>query len=133
MPGRNTVIRGLQPGFINVIAETAMRVINAKMQSTRNIFAVWDYAEALDSLIGILPPEAKKDITDKLGVDVDIVIEEALANCRADPLAHPYVNNARCLKQVKKDLDKLFRIVFEVAHRRGLFVIEKEVFSGREA
>ena len=129
---RMKTIRALQPGFIAVISEVAIEALRAKIQAARNPFAAYDYAEALDALISILPPEAKQDITKRLGVDVDIVVQEAMAGCEEDPYAHPYVNTSRCLQRVKEDLDKLLRIVFDVAHRRGLFVVEREVMYGRE-
>lgn len=132
MPSRAMRVKGLQPGYIAVVTETALQAIRAKIEASRNPFAAYDYAEALDALISILPPEAKADLTKKLGVDVDIVVQEALASCRRDPLAHPYVNESRCLRKVKEDLDKLLRVIFDVAHKRGLFVVEKEVMLSRE-
>ncbi|BAA79812.2 hypothetical protein ASQ66_gp11 [Aeropyrum pernix spindle-shaped virus 1] len=130
---RFRTVKSLQPGFIAVISEVALEAVKAKIAASRNPFAAYDYAEALDALISVLPPEAKQDITKRLGVDVDIVVEEALGSCSRDPNAHPYVNEARCLRRVKEDLDKLLRVVFDVAHRRGLFVVEREVLYGGEA
>ncbi len=132
MKGSLRTVRALQPGFVAVVSEVALQAVKAKIQAFRNPFAVYDYAEALDALISILPPEMKADITSRLGVDVDVVVREALGGCVEDPYAHPYVNASRCLRQVKKDLDKLLRVVFDVAHRRGLFVVEREVVYSRE-
>ena len=126
-------VRALQPGYIAVISEVALQALRAKIEAARNPFAAYEYAEALDALISILPPEAKQDITKRLGIDVDVVVQEALQSCERDEFAHPYVNEARCMRRVKEDLDKLLRVVFDVAHRRGLFVIEKEVTMSREA
>ena len=132
MASRIRMVRALQPGFIAVISEVALQALRAKIQASRDPFAAYDYAEALDALISILPPEAKQDITNRLKVDVDTVVQEALESCEEDPHAHPYVNATRCLRQVKEDLDKLLRVIFDVAHRRGLFVVEKEVMYSRE-
>ncbi len=132
MASRYRTVRALQPGFIAVVTETAIQAIRAKIAASRNPFAAYDYAEALDALISILPPEAKQDITRRLNVDVDVVVREALDSCEEDPQAHPYVNASRCLRRLKEDLDKLLRVVFDVAHRRGLFVVEKEVIASRE-
>lgn len=126
-------VRALQPGFVAVISEVALQAVRAKIEAARNPFAAYDYAEALDALISILPPEAKADITKRLGVDVDLVVDEAMGSCESDPAAHPYINATRCLRRVKEDLDKLLRVIFDVAHRRGLFVIEREVVYGGEA
>ena len=129
---RFKTVRALQPGFIAVVSEVALQALKAKIEAARNVFAAYDYAEALDALISILPPEAKQDITKRLGIDVDTVVSEALESCEDDPHAHPYVNASRCLRQLKGDLDKLLRVVFDVAHRRGLFVVEREEMYGRE-
>lgn len=132
MPSRRTTVKALQPGFIAVVSEVALQALKAKIQASRNPFAAYDYAEALDALISILPPDAKAEITKRLRVDVDVVVREALDSCDDDPQAHPYVNASRCLRRMKEDLDKLLRVVFDVAHRKGLFVIEKEVELSRE-
>ena len=130
--GRHRAVRALQPGYISVVSEVALEAVKAKINASRDPFSVYDYAEALDALISILPPEAKQDIITRLGVDVDVVVEDALSSCDRDEFAHPYVNEVSCLRRVKEDLDKLLRVVFDVAHRRGLFVVEREVAVGRE-
>ena len=132
MASKFRTVRALQPGFIAVISEVALQALRAKIQASRDPFAAYDYAEALDALISILPPEAKQDVTKRLGVDVDIVVQEAMAGCEDDPHTHPYINSTRCLRRVKEDLDKLLRVVFDIAHRRGLFVVEREVLASRE-
>ena len=126
-------IRGLQPGYISVVSETALKAVNAKLEAAKDPFAVYDYAEALDALLAILPPEAKARITKTLGIDIDRVIDDALEACERDPYAHPYSNATKCLQELKRDLDKFLRIIFDVAHREGLFVIEKEVEASMEA
>ena len=128
---RQRTIRGLQPSYISVITDTALQAIRAKIAAARNPFATYMYAEALDALIAILPPEVKKDLSN-YDVDVDTVLEEARSKCRPDPDNHPYVNTVQCLRLIKRDLDKLIRIVFDLAHRRGLFLLEREVIMGSE-
>lgn len=125
-------VRGLQPGYISVVAETALQAIRAKIMASRVPFFTYDYAEAIDALISIMPVEIKRALTENYRIDVDAVVSEALEHCKRDPLAHPYVNEVKCLKLVKQDLDKLLRIVFDLAHEHGLFVLERVIDYGRE-
>ena len=120
-------IKGYQPSYISIITETALRAINAKIEASRNPLLVYDYAEAIDALVSILPVDIKRELKQKHGIDVDVVVEEALSSCRRDPYAHPYVNDVRCLREVKRDLDDLLRVVFDIAHRKGLFVVEQAI------
>lgn len=145
--GREKTVKALQPSYISVVAQVALQALQAKILASRNPFAVYDYAEALDALIAILPPEAKQRLAYYLKLaeegegeldeetlrEVDNIVESTMARCIRDPLAHPYANATRCLRSVKIELDTLLRIVFDVAHRAGLFVVEREVELGREA
>ena len=124
-------VRGLQPGYISVVAEAAMQAVRAKIEAARNPLLTYDYAEAIDSLLSVMPPEVKR-ILAKHEIDVDNVVSSALGKCERDEFAHPYVNEVRCLREVKRDLDKLLRLVFDAAHRVGLFVVEKEVVRSSE-
>ena len=129
---RYRLVKALQPSYVGVVSEIALEAVRAKMSAARDPFATYDYAEAIDALVAIMPPEVKATLNRRLGVDVDTVVEEALNSCERDEYAHPYVNQARCLRVVKRDLDKLLRAVFDVAHRHGLFVVEREEVAGRE-
>ncbi len=144
--GREKTVRALQPSYISVVAQVALQALQAKILASRNPFAVYDYAEALDALIAILPPEAKsrlayylklasegEELDEEVLREVDNIVENTMSRCSQDPLVHPYVNASKCLRSVKVELDTLLRIVFDVAHRAGLFVVEREVMRGREA
>ena len=144
--GRLKVVKALQPSYIGIVAEVALKALQGKVEAARNPFAVYDYAEALDALIAILPPEAKaklayvlrlagegEDINEDVMREVDNIVENTMVKCTQDPLAHPYVNASRCLRSVKMELDALLRIVFDIAHRVGLFVVEKDEEISREA
>ena len=144
--GREKTVRALQPSYVSVVAQVALQALQAKIHASRDPFMVYDYAEALDALIAILPPEAKsrlayylklaeegEELDEEVLREVDNIIENTMARCTHDPLAHPYANATRCLRSVKIELDTLLRIVFDVAHRAGLFVVEREVALGREA
>lgn len=146
MRARSSVVKALQPGYIAVVSDVALRALQAKIAAARNPFAVYDYAEALDALIAVLPPEAKnrlahylkiaaedEELTDDELREVDSIVENMMARCKHDEFAHPYANAVRCLRGVKGELDSLLRLVFDVAHKTGLFVVEKEVTMGREA
>ena len=131
-------IRGMQSPYAGVLNQVVLTIVELKLQSARDPYATWDYAEALDAFMIILPIEVKNRIARMLGIEdlpwaTDIISDE-YEKCMAerDPYTPLPASEAHCLRRARSQLDMLFRLMFNEAHRAGLFIIERSITVRRE-
>ncbi len=134
-------VRGLYGNYQFLLVRAVSNAMESKRLASFNPELVEVYAEDLDTLWGLLPPRAQRELKarlrEALGVeegsfeDFEKRVDE---ECRAqrDEFTHPMVYRRRCAAVKKKALDSIFRIILGVMHRHRLFLSVRGVERGRE-
>jgi len=127
--------RGVHPVYM-VLARALDRALEAKIESARAPMASWDYAEAVDAVLFLMPTEVKSRLAEGFGGPVWAIelLGEAVDECmkERDPYEPEPAVYRRCLRSARREVDALFRLVLDAAHEYGLFVLEKRTRRARE-
>ena len=123
-----------------VFTKAVEEMIEAKLESARNPWRTWDYAEAVDAIIILLPPDVKTALTMTLrqaGIEerwATELLERVYRECmaKADPYTPAPESEARCLMEARAEVDAMAEAVIEKAHEHELFILTRDVRRGGE-